>query len=568
MALDTGYAKSRVEAIRRQVAGPPDERTDELTDEDRDILIEFDEGVSRDRKRNNRCGWYHHKNLLTRLFVFAIETDSLADSLKDGEHGEKALDRILDWIHGQDYSGYTVQGYLSTLRVFADTVCDDVPERFDEIEPGEHVDEDLAPLPSNVIEFADMIAMVEEVDMLRDKALISTQWDGGFRPMEELYTLQRKNITLGEDHILITLPTNDGKTDRREILILSAAPYLRKWITEEHPVHDDPEDSMGPETFIWVKENENELPRYNTIAERFRVAGERAGLEKDHSAQHLRRSSASILAGQPHISERDLRKRFSWAKGSLAPEHYIAAFSTDTQVSVARCRGRDVEGIEEKPDTASVPCTQCGRWTMRGVEECVWCSHNIDPDQQTFQPTMADPRTAGKKSLKEMILDGEVTHDELKTLQKLEHEIKTNQDLFDELDQLMAKAKALEDDSNWSGRVGSALGIPGAVAWASATAGGIAKRTAEVKHAALSLHPGFEDYPPKGPRLAKVVAVQTLWTATFVGMLAANGSLTRLMNGNVLEWAVAILGLSLGTLMVARAIPTPEEAVDARFGVE
>ena len=95
---------------------------------------------------------------------------------------------------------------------------------------------------------------------------------------------------------MINLPEQDGKTDKRQVLLVVAAPLLKRWILRNYPVHDDPEASLGPETFIWTKQNENSLPHYNTIGERFRVAGERADLSVSHSAQHLRRSSASIYA--------------------------------------------------------------------------------------------------------------------------------------------------------------------------------------------------------------------------------------------------------------------------------
>ena len=105
---------------------------------------------------------------------------------------------------------------------------------------------------------------------------------------------------------MINLPEQDGKTDKRQVLLVVAAPLLKRWILRKHPVHDDPEASLGPETFIWTKQNENSLPHYNTIGERFRVAGERADLSVSHrpsiSGGRRRRSTRGKgrpLAGQP-----------------------------------------------------------------------------------------------------------------------------------------------------------------------------------------------------------------------------------------------------------------------------
>lgn len=563
MALDTDYAKSRVQAIRKLVAGPPDKRDDSLSDADRNVLIEFDENLTRDRQQNNRCGWYHHANLLSRLYVYAQETSQLAASLEPGDKGDKALDDITDWIHDQEYGGYSLQGHLSTVRVFADTVLDELPERFANIEPGKHVDEDPAPLPSNIVEYEDAIEMVTEVDSTRDKALILTQWSVGFRPMSELYPLQRKNVSLYEDHAEITLQPG-GKTERRSVILIVGSAMLRRWIEEDHPVHDDPEASMGPETFLWVKQNKNEHLCYGAMAERFAVAGDRAELVKDHSGQHLRRSAASVLAGQPHISERDLRQRFSWSPRSNAPEHYIAANSAATQVNVAMCRGRDVDGIEESPDTAPVLCPSCGDWTTRGLDACIWCTHNLDEEQSTFQETMQDPRDAGEKDLAQMLLDGDVTASDLRTLRKLEGPIKTERDLFDELDDLIVKAEALEDAQDSSGdSVSSLLGVTGLVGWTSATIGEAAQRWTSTKHAAMTIHPGLEDYPPSPRRAAGVLLGWLAILVVAVPLLVSNGVVQDAVGGEPTAVLASVVAAGVGMWLLHRDMPTLDEALDA-----
>ena len=564
MAIDSQAAKDRVNALRQRIIDPEDE-DDLLSPEDRNVLIEFDNKLTRDRKDRNRCGWYHHANLLSRLYILSSHTDALAASL-DEDRGQEAVDEMTDWIHDQDYSGYTVQGLLSTIRVFADTVLDvdeeeTLPKRFANIEPGEHVDEDRSPLPSNVVEYADMIEMVEAVDHPRDKALIATQWDAGMRPMEELYTLQFSEVSIEDDHVVITLPTRDGKTERRDILVVVGAPLLKKWILQEHPVHDDPEDSLGPDTFIWTEQDKNRLPQYDAIGERFRVAGRKADLTKDHSAQHLRRSAASILAGQPHISERDLRYRFDWAPSSPAPEHYIAAFSESTQVNVARCRGREVENINESPDTAPVPCGRCGQWTLRGLDECVWCHLNRDDEQLTLnQHQMQNPHTADEMSFEEKILNGVLTADDLRVLKEVKPNVLAGEDVFENIEQQIVRADALEQsrDDGLSAVVDPAT----AVAYASAAGTGIARRWAQAKHAAMTIHPGLEHYPPSPQRGAGIVAGQLGIVAVTLVTLWATGALEALLAGDVFAVAGAVIALVVGAALVARDLPTIDESIE------
>jgi site-specific recombinase XerC len=567
MALDNTYAKERVEAIRKRIVDPPEDADKDLTNEDRNILIEFDRELAEDRQANSRCGWYHHGNLLHHLFVFAAETNALAESLEPGTSGDRALNDILTWIHNQDYSGYTVQGKLSTLRVFASTVLDEMPPRFENIEPSKHVEEDPAPLPSNIIEYSDAIEMAASMDPIRDRALIMSQWSAGLRPMEELYTLQRKNVEILDDHVVISLPS-EGKTDRRDVILLVGSPLLKKWITECHPVHDDPEASMGPGTFIWTRKNKNKHLRYGSLTARFREAGENVGIEKDHSPQHFRRSAASVLAAQPYISERDLRIRFSWSPNSDAPEHYIAANADATKVNVARCRGQDVDNVSDSPDTAPIVCSRCGDWTTRGFDECVWCNHNIDREQATFERSMSDPRDTGDKTLEEMILDGDVGPDDLKTLQQLEGAIKTKPDLFEQLDDLITKAEALEAaQTEPDEKVVAGIGIESMVSYAWSAAVSKAKQCVDRTKAALVVHP---DEPAPLSRDEKMTLYRDqailvllsipLWTGAVPGMDSLVGGLLAFEPSAVIA---TVLAAGWGLIGWYRSFPSLDEAVAA-----
>jgi site-specific recombinase XerC len=557
-------AERAVERLRKRVVGDPDERDENITPEDRNALIRFDEKFSAERKKNGRAGWAHHRNKLRDLIVFASETQCLADTLEDGPTGEQALQEIVDWILDQGASEYTVQGNLSTLRIFAETLLGELPERFAEIEPSAHVDEDPAPLPSNIVEYQDLLAMVDVTDCTRDRALMTTQWGAGFRPMGELWTLQYKHVDIRDGYVMITLE-QEGKTERHEVAITVGAPFLRKWILEEHPVHDDPEASLGPETYIWTRKNRNTLLSYGALGERFNVAGEKAGIEKDHSPQHFRRSCASILARQPGTGLTDLMQRFSWARASNAPWHYIAAHSNPTNLKVLQSRGHDIENLHDEPEVAPIVCPDCGDWTMRGLDECIWCHRDLDPEQTTWErPTREDPRSAGEKSLAEMILDGDITADELRTLRKLEAPIKTKRDLFEELDELIVKAEALEEAKATSGdSVSSLFGITGLVGWASTAATSVTRRWAAAKHAALKIHPGFEHYPPSGKRLAGLLAGWALILGVAIPLWLSTGIPQEAAAGKPTAVVAAVVAIAFGVWFVNRDTPTIDDALHA-----
>ena len=388
-------AKTRVNRLRERIAGPPEKRDDRISDKDRDVLVQFDKNLVGDRLDSNRCGWKHHANMLRHLFDFAVETNGLALSLEDDPEGTEGKKMLTSWIHENYDSGYTVQAKLSAVRVFAMTVLDvdELPERFAKIEPSAHVTEDPAPLPEEVVEYNEMLSMVKASNLVRDKALISTQWDTGPRPMEEMWSLQLKNLTINDDYILITLPRTAGKTERRDLLVTVGMPYLKQWL-RNHPVWDDPESPLDrkrhtiqdlpPGTYVWTNTDKNKLLSYNGFATRFSAAAEKAGVTKESNAQHFRRSSASIMARQPEIGERDLRILYDWSYFSTSPEHYIAAHSQKVLTNVGLARGHEIEHVEPEPNVSPLLCRQCGEWTMRGIDNCVSCGYCVDTDQETL----------------------------------------------------------------------------------------------------------------------------------------------------------------------------------------
>lgn len=555
-------AKQTVQRLReRVVEADPDDPDESLTRQDRNAIIQFDENFSSDRQKNGRAGWLHHRNKLRDIVVFAEETQCLAATLEDGHRGERAVDKIVDWITEQNASGYTIQGNLSTLRVFAQTVLRELPKRFEEIEPSAHVDEDPAPLPSNIIEYEDLLAMIEETDSTRDCAMMAVEWDGGFRPLGELYQLQYKHVKIRDGYALITLE-KEGKTDRHEVAITVGVSYLDKWIHEDHPVHDDPEAELNSETFIWTRQDRNALLCYGALAERFDVAAEAAGIQKDHCPQHFRRSCASILARQPGTGLTDLMERFSWARASNAPWHYIGAHSNPTNAKVLNVRGHEIDDLHDEPETAPILCPDCGEYTMRGLSECVRCGVALDPEQPTWERrTCEDPRKAGERSLGEMVLAGDVTAEDLRTIRRLETPIRTKRDLFEDLDELIVKAEALEDGiEQHGGSVSSLLGVGGILGQLSSAVTVLGRRWLKRTHAALTVHPDYEKYPARGPRLVGLVASWLVLLATALAMLATTGLLATI-SSDVTMATVAIASLGVGLGLVGRALPSLEDAL-------
>lgn len=570
-------AKRRVERLRERIAGNPEERDDRISDKDRDVLIEFDKQLVSDRLDNNRCGWKHHGNLLRHLFDFAVETNGLALSLEDGARGKEGKKMMTSWIHENYDSGYTVQAKLSAIRVFAMAVlgCDHLPERFAEIEPSKHVDEDPAPLPEEVVEYEHILKMVKAANLSRDKAMITAEWDQGPRPMEEMWPLQRKHLTIKDDYIKITLERTAGKTDRRDLILTVGMPYLKEWL-KNHPVWDDPEvnlkqgkhtiDDIPPETYIWTQNNKNKLLSYAGFAARFEAAAEKADIPVDANPQHLRRSSASIMARQAEIGERDLRILYDWSYFSSSPEHYIAAHSQKVLTNVTMARGHNIKHVDEEPDISPILCERCGEWTMRGVENCVSCTHCVDTDQQTFEtkkPEIENPYS-GDDGLHKKILNGDVTGEDLASVQKVSADIRSmGEDFFDQLPKLQTRAESLYDSEVKSyGGVSAYLGI--AAGHAVDAGQRSAEAWARAKTKAVEIHPDL--IAPSQMSAQRKAWFYTTGAAGIVIMLSLmylNGSLQALGSGDPTEWIGVLAGVMFWKYMMDRELPSIEEAREA-----
>lgn len=566
MTISDRHSTSLLEATVERIDGDEQAQEDGVIERDRQAMLEFHERVNRRKMATDKVGDHYHNTMLRMLLMMATQTESLAATL-DEDEGREAVDDILSCVTEQEYSGYTIQTALSTLRMFAAMMLDldpdedldeQLPKRFAEICPSEHVEYDPAPLPANVVKYDEIIEMVKSQDRIRNMAMLMVQWGAGLRPMAELWPLQRRHIEDKGDHIKITVPA-DTKTGRREVILVVGAPLFRKWLYEQHPAHLPGEPDMCPDTYIWTHHKQNKHLGYSAISTVFENAGEAIDLEKDHTPRHMRRSAASVMASRPNISERDLRKRFGWSRNSEAPEHYIAAMDDPTEVSVAQAYGHDIEDKEAPPPIAPITCAHCEKWTVRKLDQCIWCSHEIDEDLQEMEHVVTNPLSS-EKDLLDMIIDGDVDADDLRSLKKLKPVVRSRPDLFDELDKLIHLAEGYEDEESDS--VNLVTGPVSLGAHLSQLASRTAKKWTRAKHLAFSLHPSFSHYPPDKKTAGKLVAGFAMIIGMYAMLIMSGIYGDGLQNGDPFAVTGAVTGLAIGTGMVVRDMPSVDEALD------
>lgn len=331
------------------------------SDEARELLLEFDDQMA---LLKSDYGAQRREKLLRHLTIVSEEVGGLADALDDRE----AAEEIVRWINREYTNEETNKDYRIALRVFAKRVTDgtDVPESIDWVPSTTSRDYDPSPDPAEMLDWEDDVRpMLDATLNARDAALIAVAWDAGPRG-DELLDLRVGDVTDHKHGLQITV---DGRRGQRTITLITAVPYLNRWL-QDHPRGDD---DTAP---LWCGLQSGDEVSYQMKRKAVREAAKRAEVTKPVTFTNFRKSSASYLASQG-VNQAVLEAHHGWVTGSKAAARYISVFGEASDRELARAHGLDVE--EDEPDPiAAVACPRCDKETPRHEEFCMWCHQAID----------------------------------------------------------------------------------------------------------------------------------------------------------------------------------------------
>ncbi len=203
----------------------------------------------------------------------------------------------------------------------------------------------------------------------RDRAMIMTLYEGGFRP-GEICELTWGDLKSDSKGIAVNVNFKTGIT--RYIRLVMAKQYLAEW-RADYPL---PLTEQSP---VFLTETREEL-KWHTIAAQIRRIAKRAGITK-HLTPHLFRHSRITHLLQEGAKESTV-KLMMW--GSL---------STDMLTTYAHLTGRDIDadisrlyGLEE--DTAGKKtarleprrCPSCNLINPPGEDYCRGCMEALSPE--------------------------------------------------------------------------------------------------------------------------------------------------------------------------------------------
>lgn len=223
----------------------------------------------------------------------------------------------------------------------------------------------------------EILKMIEYARHLRDKALIAVTYEGGLR-IGEAANLKIKDIIWfsnvnGDLKVKIRV---SGKTGERQIPLVIAVPYLKRWL-EVHPRKDE------PEAFVFCslsQRNFGEAIEYQTFRRIIEEAAKKAGIKKRVNPHLLRHSRATVLAN--YLTEAQMCEFFGWVQGSDMPRIYVHLSGRDIDKAIMRYYGLEEEEEKKEVEVKPKKCPRCGYLNAPTDIYCGRCALILDEGER------------------------------------------------------------------------------------------------------------------------------------------------------------------------------------------
>lgn len=207
----------------------------------------------------------------------------------------------------------------------------------------------------------EIAAMIEACLTSRDRALVATLYDGGFR-VGEIASLTWGQVEFNDWHAVVNV---DAKTEYpRFIPLVMATPYLGAY-------RNDYPGEAAPDSYVFLTRAKQPL-QYHGLVDQLRSIAERAGIEK-HITPHLFRHSRITNLLREGFPE-SMIKLMLWGNISTAMfETYAHLTNDDIVQELAVRHGVKTRGAVRDGGADPVQCPRCRAIagpTMRYCPEC------------------------------------------------------------------------------------------------------------------------------------------------------------------------------------------------------
>jgi integrase/recombinase XerD len=236
--------------------------------------------------------------------------------------------------------------------------------------------------PKNDLQAEEMLtpdevnALIDVANSLRDKALIASLYEGGFR-VAELGNTKIKDLVFDEYGAVVIVR---GKTGVRRVRLISSVPYLQQWL-EAHPCR---KDRNAPLWISTTKDKEGEtqhtILKYDALRLQLGKLAKKAGIKKRVNPHNFRHSRASYLASR--LTESQLEQYLGWEHGSSMPRTYVHMSGRDVDTRLLEIHGLDIPRKKDEPTTRLCPTCKALNQIKAGV--CWQCKRPLDMKPEDY----------------------------------------------------------------------------------------------------------------------------------------------------------------------------------------
>lgn len=228
-------------------------------------------------------------------------------------------------------------------------------------------------------------AILKAAKNARNKAIIAILWEYGLRA-SELLDMKKSDLKILEHYIEFEV---DGKTGKREVILVESKPFLEAWLAELEEKKDQLPENMRD--FIWIafssrgyhkKAIGSKLISRDALNVKLKTIASRAGISKRVWTHGFRHSAATRDAVKGY-NEAKLRAKYGWSKQSTMPSVYVhfANQNLKKEILVEKGIWKPDKKEEEPLSSQTVVCPFCTASNVKENDFCAKCGKPLTIQQ-------------------------------------------------------------------------------------------------------------------------------------------------------------------------------------------
>jgi len=275
--------------------------------------------------------------------------------------------------NGKPYKQNTIRDYITFLKRFYAWLIEEgyasIPsDKVKRIKPPAW--DTMTKTASQLLTEEEVLAMIKACMSSRDRALISTLYEGGFR-VKEVGTLTWGQVQFDQYGVVINVNVKTEKP--RYVRVVASAPYLASW-RNDYPY--EPYD----EALVFLTSQRRPL-RYATVSTQLKKIAKRAGVPKPVTP-HLFRHSRITHMHREGYHESTVKQMMWGNQSTKMMATYTHLTGEDIDDEVLRMNGIDRGQRSESSLLTAIQCPHCHTINGPSVRYCGMCGRPLTHEEK------------------------------------------------------------------------------------------------------------------------------------------------------------------------------------------